>query len=501
MARKAKTPEAAASTGERLAAIIARFKGRRILVVGDVILDRYAWGDVNRTSPEAPVPVVRLREETTKLGGAANVIANLAALGARARLVGVVGSDEAAVDLRGLLKEIGVPASGLVVRRGKPTTVKTRVVSLGQQLLRLDREEDGPLSEELSARILDRVERELARSELMILSDYGKGVLDSANCRKAIALARKAGVPIVVDPKGRDYARYRGVTVLKPNLKEAAEETGIAINSAESLARAARALQRTARAEAVVITRGRDGVSVFERRKAPAVIPAQARAVYDVTGAGDSFVAAMSLALAAGAGVVDAAQLGNAAGSIVVGRIGTATVEPGELARAVEPGDAGHKLRSPEQMKNEIQALRAAGKTVVFTNGFFDLFHLGHLKFLERARRLGGALIVAINSDASVRRLKGPPRPVLGETERAAILSSLDFVDYVVIFGEATPEALLRRLRPDVLVKGKAMRSEQVVGRKIVEAAGGRVEVLPMLGDTSTDAKLERIARQSRRKR
>jgi len=482
---------------ERLEEIIERFRGRRVLVAGDVILDRYVWGDVERTSPEAPVPVVRLRDQTSLLGGAANVIANLAALGARPSLVGAVGHDAEAGELRQLLRGLGVGAGGLVVDRGRPTTVKTRVMSMGQQLLRLDREQAAVFPPPLARRLIGRFEKALPAAEAVILSDYDKGVLSPALCREMIALARRGKKLLIVDPKGTDYRKYRGATVLKPNEKETQAATGIPIRSEESLAQAARALLRTVGAQAIVVTRGGLGVSVFERSKPPAHISAQARSVYDVTGAGDSFVAAMSLSLAAGAAVAEAAQIGNAASSIVVGKLGAATTEPTELLRSLDPGRGAHKLRSASQLRSEIEALRAAQKRVAFTNGCFDLLHLGHIKFLEHARQLGDALIVALNSDRSVRAIKGPPRPVLGEQERASILASLDAVDYVVIFDETTPERLLELLRPDILVKGKDLKPEEVVGREIVESYGGRVVRLPLLGEMTTDAMVERIARQA----
>ena len=479
---------------DRLAEIIGRFAGRRVLVAGDVILDRYVWGDVERTSPEAPVPVVRLREQTARLGGAANVVSNLRALGAKASLVGVTGSDEEAGELREMLKEIEVSPQGLTPDRGRPTTVKTRIMSLGQQLLRMDREECGELNDAVARRVMNRFERRLASAEVVLLSDYAKGVLCDRVCREMIALARKAGKVLVVDPKGTEYEKYRGASLIKPNKKEAEAATGIKIESLQDLERAAKSVQRRVGSRAVMISRGGEGVSVFERRRAPVHLSAEARAVFDVTGAGDSFIATTSLALAAGGSMAESAQLGNLAGSIVVGKLGAATAAPAELLGTLQSGGTREKLRSANQMLREIEALRAAGRKIVMTNGCFDLIHLGHIKFLEQARRLGDVLIVALNSDRSVREVKGPPRPVLDEKERAALIGSLDAVDYVVIFDEPTPERLLKLLRPDVLVKGKGLRLQQVVGRSIVKAYGGRVELLPLLGEMVTEAMIGKIA-------
>lgn len=478
----------------RLSTLVQAFGGQRVLVFGDLVLDRYLWGDVERTSPEAPVPVVRLERQSANLGGAANVAANLAALGAEVTLVGVVGEDEAAAEFLRLLHEQGIDAQGVVGEPGRPTTLKTRVVSMGQQLLRLDQESTDPPAERTRGVLRRGLRRALRGAAALVLSDYGKGVLDAEACREAIALAREAGIPVVVDPKGADYRKYAGATLIKPNAKEAAAATGIKLDSPQALEEAGRRLARTARVGAVVISRDQLGVSVFMPRRSPLHIPAQAPSVYDVNGAGDSLVAAAAMALAVGAGVVEAAQLGNLAGAICVGKFGAATVEPLELLRALHHEVGNHKLRTADQLAGELTALRAAGKRIAFTNGFFDLLHLGHLKFLEQARRLGDKLVVAINSDRSVRALKGAPRPVLGQEERAALLGSLDAVDYVVIFDDETPERLLAALRPDVLVKGRSLKSDEIVGHAIVEGYGGRIESLPTLGELTTDAVIERIA-------
>lgn len=485
-----------------LAGIIKRFRRRRILVVGDVILDRYLWGDVERTSPEAPVPIVTLRNQTATLGGAANVAANLASLGALPAVVGVIGLDEAGAEFRRVLGEIGVAPGGLVVDPLRPTTVKTRVIALGQQLIRLDKEQDSPLATSIAAKLMAKFRTELRRAGAVVLSDYGKGVLGRALCEAFIRAARKSRVPVIVDPKGIDYAKYRGASVIKPNRKEAEAATGCRIDSAEGLSRAAAALLRQTGATGIVISRGGEGASVFERgNRKPVHIAAQARSVYDVTGAGDSFIAAMALALAAGSDLPDAARLGNAAGSVVVGKLGAATVNSEELARAIQPGSSSpSKIRSSSQLRRELDALRASGKQIIFTNGCFDLFHPGQIKFLEEARRLGDVLVVAINSDRSVRAVKGAPRPVLGQAERGSLLSSLDSVDFVVVFDELTPKSLVSMLRPDILVKGKSMQKTDIVGREIIEGYGGRVVVLPQMGSLTTDSVVRRIAKGSRSK-
>ncbi|HPK01737.1 MAG TPA: D-glycero-beta-D-manno-heptose-7-phosphate kinase [Candidatus Sumerlaeota bacterium] len=496
MGRKPTSPPEPAP--DHLRAIVERFAGRRVLVVGDVILDRYLWGDVERTSFEAPVPVVNLRAETDRPGGAANVVANLAALGARPQLVGVVGADGEGRAVRDLLRAMRVSPQGLVVDRARPTIVKTRVIAQRQQLMRLDREETAPISPAVARALVARARKALAGAAVMVLSDYAKGTLGPDVCRELIAAAHNAGALVVVDPKGTDFSKYRGADIVKPNRREAEAASGRPIDSPAALDAAAAALRRAVRGRALVITLDGGGAAIFESGRPTVRTAAQALAVFDVTGAGDSFIAAMSAALAAGAGIADAARLGNLAGSIAVGKLGAATVEPAELLRALDPGAGHRKLRSCAQLLADLAPHRALGRRIVFTNGCFDLIHLGHLKFLEQARRLGDLLVVAINSDASVRAVKGAPRPVLGQNERAAILGALEAVDFVVIFDERTPERLLEQIRPDILVKGKALRAGQIVGADLVPAWGGRVVSLPLLGEMTTDRLLERIARQSR---
>ena len=313
---------------------VERLKDRRVLVVGDVILDRYIWGEVDRVSPEAPVPVVQMTNQTLRLGGAANVISNLAALGARAELVGVIGDDDEADRLRSEIQELGLNAAGLIRAARRPTTVKTRILSMGQQLLRLDSESTNEVDGAIAERLLARTEKALKRCEVVILSDYLKGVLNAETCPRLITMARRAGVPIIVDPKGIQYQKYAGATIIKPNQKEAEAAAAHKIDGEAALIEAGRKIQRLTRARAVVITRGEQGVMVFERRRAPVPIPTHTQAVYDVTGAGDTFVAVMGAALATGAAILESASLGNVAGSIVVGKLGASTVTPAELLEA-----------------------------------------------------------------------------------------------------------------------------------------------------------------------
>jgi D-beta-D-heptose 7-phosphate kinase/D-beta-D-heptose 1-phosphate adenosyltransferase len=480
-----------------LARFLDQFSRQRILVIGDVILDHYVRGSVSRTSPEAPVPILAVEDEEWLPGGAANVASNLVTLGARVDLYGLIGDDEAGARLRTIFRETSRLQATLFTEPGRPTILKTRAVAQGQQMLRLDRERITPVLPTTAQRALAALAKGLAagRWSGIILSDYGKGFLEPFFLQQIIAAGHAAGVPIFVDPKGSDYARYRGVTVLTPNQKEASEASGIAIRDDATAAGAARRLQATVRAEAVVITRGAGGVSVFPRRGKPVHMPARAREVFDVTGAGDTFLSVLALARFSGAGWAEAAELGNLAAGIVVGMVGVATVSPEALRNAVETegGETRRKVLTMTELEQVCRSLRSHGSKVVLTNGYFDLLHHGHIHLLREARGLGDALIVALNSDASTRRHKGEPRPILPYRERSEMLAAFPFVDYVVEFDEDTPEQLLQRLRPDVLVKGGPPGTD-VVGRSIVEAYGGNIRLIAPEQDYSITSILARTS-------
>ncbi len=478
---------------------IARFAGTRVLVIGDLILDHYIRGEVTRTSPEAPVPIVAVRGEDWLPGGAANVAANLVALGARAELLGVVGDDEGGGQLGGLLEAHEGLRATLVRERGRPTTLKTRCMAQGQQMLRLDRETAAPVSAETRQRVIRAVNRLAPKCAGIIVSDYGKGLLVPEVLEAVFAAARAAGLAVVVDPKGRDYRRYRGASVITPNQKEASEESAIAVVDDSSAAEAARELRRSTQAAAVVITRGAAGISVFPRRGTARHIPTRARAVFDVTGAGDTVIATLGLALFCGADVAEAAYLGNAAAGIVVGLAGVATVSAERLRLECQEDQAGppRKLVTAPELLHIVRSLRQNGRRLVFTNGFFDLLHHGHVRLLDQARELGDCLVVALNSDESTRRLKGAPRPILQGRERAELLSALPSVDYLVFFDEDTPVRLLEQLRPEVLVKGAPPGAtiEDVVGHELVREYGGEVRLVPVSDGPRISALLERAQR------
>lgn len=468
------------------------FERARVLVVGDIMLDRYWHGPTARISPEAPVPVVRITAADDRPGGAANVALNLAALGAGVGVVGAVGEDEAATILADQLAAAGVETH-LLSCPDRPTITKLRVMSRNQQLLRLDFEE--PLSPADIAALPARAQALLPACDVLVLSDYAKGCLQHP--RALIEHAAAHGIPVLVDPKGRDFERYRGATLLTPNLSELEAVVGPCGDEATLCARG-QALAESLELGALLVTRGEQGMTLLRAGQAALHLPARAREVYDVTGAGDTVIAVLAGALAAGAELPDAVALANLAAGIVVGKLGTATVSGPELHQALrrERGAETGVLHL-EQLLVEVGDARARGERIVFTNGCFDLLHAGHVSYLRQARALGDRLIVAVNDDASVQRLKGTGRPLNPVHRRMAVLAGLETVDWVVSFAEDTPEALLQRLQPDILVKGGDYRTEQVVGWEIVTAYGGEVHALGLVEDCSTTALVNKIRDQS----
>ena len=456
----------------RLADLVERLAGARVLVVGDVMLDRFVRGAVERISPEAPIPVVRIESEDAMLGGAGNVARNAAALGAEVVLVGTIGDDAAGDRVRGLIDETPRLESAVVVERGWITTTKTRYFGGAHQLLRVDREGAAEPGEDAARALAAAVEAASTRAGAVVVSDYAKGVSGDARAAALIAGARAAGKPVVVDPKGAEFARYRGATVLTPNAAELSAATGMATIGDEAVESAARAALDVTGADAVVVTRASDGLSVVRAGEA-CHVRARAREVFDVSGAGDTVAAVIAIGLAAGGAIEEAAALANVAAGIVVGKLGTAVVRPDELlAELLEPGAKTATLAGAQE---RAQRWRQEGHTVAFTNGCFDLVHPGHVSLLRQARAAAGRLIVGLNSDDSVRRLKGDGRPVQDEAARAAVLSSFAAVDLVVPFAEDTPLRLIEAIRPDVLVKGADYTEEAVVGADLVLGWGGRV--------------------------
>jgi len=481
-----------------LGALIGAMGTVTVLCIGDVMLDRFIYGEVERISPEAPIPVLRVGGETAMLGGAGNVAANLAGLGAGCRFVAAIGADRAGEQVAELVAAGIGPADGLVVEPGRQTTIKTRFVAGSQQLLRADRETTATIADATADRLLAAVEAALPQCAAVVLSDYAKGVLTPALVGRVLDAARAAGRPVVVDPKGRDFVRYRGAAVLTPNRRELAEATGLPTGDDDQVERAARRALADSGVAALVATRGEQGMSVVPADGPAVHLHGEAREVFDVSGAGDTVVATITAALAAGGPLADAARLANLAGGIVVGRVGTAPIHAEDLAAAVRHqrwarGEA--KVLEPPPALERVRRWRAEGRRVGFTNGCFDLLHPGHLSLLHQARAACDRLVVGLNTDASVRRLKGDGRPVQDETARAAVLASLEVVDLVVPFGEDTPLRLIDLFRPEVLIKGADYTVDQVVGADLVQGYGGRVVLARLAPGHSTTATIRRLAR------
>jgi D-beta-D-heptose 7-phosphate kinase / D-beta-D-heptose 1-phosphate adenosyltransferase len=465
----------------------------QVLVVGDLMLDKYVWGEVERISPEAPVPVLRAGRRSQQPGGAANVAMNLAGLGARVTVMGFGGGDDDQNTLEGLLREAGVQFS-IAACPGTPTTSKLRVMAGHQQLLRVDSEEKPANVYAAAEELVERATAALPETSVLVLSDYAKGVLSERVCRALIGEARRLRVPVAVDPKGNDFTRYRGATAICPNAKELAAVTGESASDLKRLLAAGQAMASGLGLEFMLLTLGEKGIAIL-RANLRVQIPAAARQVYDVSGAGDTVVAVVAAALAAGMAVEPAARLANLAAGIVIGKVGTVPIQRGELvgglAEELQPGSQ-EKLLPLENLLARVAGWRSRGLQVVFTNGCFDLLHAGHIALLEQARRRGDRLIVAVNSDSSVRRLKGLQRPLVQEQERTRILAALAAVDAVVLFDESTPLRLIEALRPDVLVKGGDYSEDEVVGSAEVRGWGGRVELVPLVAGCSTTNLIKR---------
>jgi D-beta-D-heptose 7-phosphate kinase/D-beta-D-heptose 1-phosphate adenosyltransferase len=474
-----------------LIAILDRYRGKHIWVVGDLMLDEYVMGAVERISPEAPVPVVTVRDTENRLGGAANVARQVAALGATVSLAGVIGEDAAGEDFLRLCAASKVDTRAVVRLAERRTTRKLRVLGHSQQLLRLDWEDVKPCVPQTTIRMVSRL-ADGPKPDAIILSDYAKGVLTPETIASVTAL-RGSG-PVVVDPKHKDFTRYRGATTITPNLRELEVAVGRILDpdDAAGIAAAARPLAIAAGLESIVVTLGDRGMLVVPAAGQAAGVPAVQRAVYDVTGAGDTAISVLTLSLAANAPLLGAAQLANVAAGISVGQIGAVAVDAASIRDALAARPDG-KILGRDDLVARAATWRMAGKRIVFTNGCYDLLHAGHLSLLSQAAKLGDVLVLAINSDASVRRLKGPERPLVPQEDRAAVLAALGFVDAVTIFDEDTPLEVLQSVRPHVLVKGGDYKLENVVGRELIEASGGRVVLVPLTPEKSTTALVERI--------
>lgn len=462
----------------------------RILVIGDLMIDHYLWGGCERISPEAPVQVVDIARETTVLGGAGNVINNLVSLGAHVSVGGVIGDDENGEELRSMLHSINVESAGLVIQKGRKTSKKSRIIASNQQILRYDKESKEGIDKASERGIVSYVIDVIDTCDIVILSDYGKGVITDAVAGGVIAAARAAGKKVLVDPKGKDYRKYRGAYLLTPNKKEASEATGIVIKDDVSLRQALLSLKETCDLECSMITLSEDGIAIYDSsmRRFPTV----AKEVYDVTGAGDTVIASLSFALSSGFSIDEAAPFANHAAAVVVGKIGSATVtldEIDEYESSLHQSTSDAHIKSQDEIASIAQRLKKEGKSVVFTNGCFDILHVGHVKYLQEAKSYGDVLIVGVNADSSVRALKGPSRPVNPENDRAYILAALESVDYVVMFSDETPFELIKSISPDILVKGGDYEGQAVVGAEFAK----ELRLVQFVDGKSTTATIARI--------
>ncbi len=467
---------------------LPEFDRARVVVVGDLMLDRYWHGNTSRISPEAPVPVVHVNDAEERPGGAGNVALNIAALGARARLLGFTGKDEAATALQDILEAQGVDCC-FEALEDCATVTKLRVLSRHQQLIRLDFE-DGFSSRDPQG-LLAELERELAQAGALILSDYGKGTLSRVSL--FIERARAAGVPVLVDPKGTDFSIYRGATLITPNLSEFEAVVGACHNDAEIVEKG-EALLRTLDLQALLVTRSEKGMTLLQQDQPALHLPTQAQEVFDVTGAGDTVISVMAASLAAGRDLAEAPICSNLAAGVVVGKLGTATASAAELRTALrqqQPLERG--VVDEAQLLKLVKDAQEHGETVVMTNGCFDILHPGHVSYLQQAGKLGERLIIAVNDDASVRKLKGAGRPINTVQRRMAVLAALECVDWVVPFSGETPERLICKVLPDLLVKGGDYRPEDIAGGRCVTDNGGEVRILDFIEGHSTSDIIKNI--------
>jgi D-beta-D-heptose 7-phosphate kinase/D-beta-D-heptose 1-phosphate adenosyltransferase len=483
----------------RLIELVERLPRARVVLVGDLMLDRYLFGNAERLSPEAPVPVLHYQREELRLGGAGGVATMLATLGADVHVVGMVGDDDAGREVRRLLIEHGVNVDAVLTAPGRPTVSKVRLVGLAQhrhpqQMMRLDYEAHSPITPELQDQIRDRVAAKLEGAAVLCLEDYNKGML--SGCPELIRRARSANVPVVIDPANLpDYARYQGATALKLNRIETERATGLPVNNEEQYDAAATRLLDKLGLEAVVITLDKSGAYLATGDGERRWLKTRPRQVYDVTGAGDMVLAMLAVARTAGASWAEAVSLANVAGGLEVEKFGSVPVTREEVIRELLSEVHEHlgKERTLERLVPELQRHRASGKRIVFTNGCFDLIHLGHVKYFQFARQQGDLLVVGVNTDAGICRLKGPKRPITREDERLGVLEELESIDYLVRFDDDTPMKLIEQIRPDVLVKGADYRKEQVVGWELVESYGGRIALAPLVDGRSTSAVIQKI--------
>ena len=470
------------------------FGKKRVLVVGDLMLDRYLWGDVGRISPEAPVPILRRTKETDVPGGAANVALNLRGLGLEVQLAGLIGFDPEGERLTELLEQEAV-STNAILKTERPTTTKLRIVSKQQQMLRIDHEDASACDAATEQRLIQAIEKLLPQTDALILSDYAKGVLTPSLCQALIKTAKAQGYPVYVDPKGIDYHKYAGATTVTPNTSELCAVTGAQEQDSEGLLNAARELRERLELEYLLLTRSEKGISLIEP-EATSHYLAAAQDVFDVSGAGDTVVATYVAARLGDLDRADAIRLANLAAGVVIGKLGTSPINKADLMQALrqlQPFEPSDKVCDLDTLKRRVETWQSRGEKVVFTNGCFDLLHVGHITYLEKSKALGDRLVVGLNTDRSVRALKGPERPVINEADRARVLAGLGAIDAVILFDESTPLDLICALRPDMLVKGSDYSKEEVVGGKEIESWGGEIKLINVVEGRSTSGILERV--------
>jgi len=489
-----------AAISEKLLKTVTHLGSPRVLVAGDFMLDIYTYGDALRISPEAPVPVLKVTGATHSCGGAGAVVTDITALGGSAVCLGTVGDDHNSRILLNLLEEANADTSGLVTIPDRPTITKQRLIGLAQhrhqqQLFRMDHEDTGPLEQQYCEKILETYTRQLKKADIVCLQDYNKGLLSLEMCREMISLAGEADTPVFVDPAAdRDYSKYSNATIITPNRQEASGAVGISITDQESASRAASKLLTELKLQAVVITLDKEG-AYLKTAETDRIFPTKVRNVYDVTGAGDMVLATLAVTLAAGCDYETAVQLANITGGLEVEKFGVATVTIEEIINEIISRNRGKngKVRKLDALLREVQWHRRQKETIVFTNGCFDVLHRGHIEFLEFCKAQGDYLVVGLNSDSSVKRIKGQSRPINNQFDRAAILAAMETVDYITVFDQADPLELITKIKPDVLVKGQDWEDKGVVGREFVESYHGKVVLAPMVEGKSSTSTIEKI--------
>ncbi len=467
---------------------ISKFDQTHLLVIGDLMIDEYVRGEVDRISPEAPVQVVAVKNQEYTLGGSGNVVNNLMNLGASVSVLGVTGKGSDGRLLLNKLEALGADSQGIIQEPGRHTTKKTRIIAEHQQVLRIDRETKKEISAQTFKSIIKHAERIIPDVDVILISDYGKGLINRSMIKSLVQIAKKHNKTTIADPKGLDFTKYAGVNLLTPNKKEASLASGMEITDARTLAEAGQILLDKSGIDKLLITCGKDGMVLFEKDRKPSKMGTKAREVYDVSGAGDTVIAVLGISIAAGLSFTKAVALANTAAGIVVGKVGTASVTQKELLQALKltAAESVPKHKTLQELSELCRKLQKDGKRIVLTNGCFDLLHVGHIKLFSASKKLGDVMIVAIDDDDSVRGLKGSGRPVISATERVRILSALDSVDYIVVFANRQLDKVIESIRPDILTKGSNYDSEEVVGRDIVESYGGRVELIPITEEISS---------------